>query len=460
MPVDRQMLGVTLLTAGLVIAFIMGSKEPEKVEEPMGLIMQQTQLAYDMIRWIETSAEKCINQRKEWIALFESNDTVLLSSQMLKEHDPEKYKRFRKFIKDVMGLADEFQKLSYRLTNEQDEAEWVRSNGQLLSVPTETIQLMNRYDKHVSETVVNNTHNKQLVMNVKQYPDVNRNTQHNIEGAQNMQMVDNGVRDLSSMDVEMGGDPHSTSKAVAMIGQTKTNPVARDEGVYLNQQNQQPFNAVQPGMSAVALKDHANPAIEANYGPNDVPRPYVDPKTMLRRAQNILMAPEPTEVNTTSSGYNRAKVTKQSTALPTNPYDKERERPQAPQVQSDGDVLRKAQELIKKTQQATQAIKASADSKLGESGEIPAKMPPLLTVQNESMDAGTLALPAPAPQTIQPGPVVPAPPMGVKRQIEDNPFVALTQPQSKQQKASPSPAYSPSRISEKTWRTLLGVSRM
>ena len=76
-----------------------------------------------------------------------------------------------------MGLADEFQKLSYRLTNEQDEADWVRSNGQLLNVPTETIQLLNRYDKHISETVVNNTHNKQLVMNVKQYPSVNRNTQ-------------------------------------------------------------------------------------------------------------------------------------------------------------------------------------------------------------------------------------------------------------------------------------------
>ena len=83
-------------------------------------------------------------------------------------------------------------------------------------------------------------------------------------------------------------------------------------------------------------------------------------------------------------------------------------------------------------------------------------MPPLLTVQNESMDAGTLALPAPSPQTIPPGPVVPAPATGVKRQIEDDPFVALTQPQSKQQKPSPSPAYSPSRISEEESEDLTG----
>ena len=72
-------------------------------------------------------------------------------------------------------------------------------------------------------------------------------------------------------------------------------------------------------------------------------------------------------------------------------------------------------------------------------------MPPMVTVQDDQYDAGTLALPAPSRK----GALIPVPKAtGVKRSVDDDPFVALKQPDAKQQKPSPSPALSPSRISE------------
>ena len=58
----------------------------------------------------------------------------------------------------------------------------------------------------------------------------------------------------------------------------------------------------------------------------------------------------------------------------------------------------------------------AADSKLSESREIPAKMPPMVTVQEEQFDANTLALPAPTIPKVPAGALVPVPKAtGVKR---------------------------------------------
>ena len=444
------MLGVTLLTAGLVIAFIMGSKKPEvtREEEVEDLDDAPTAAAWKMMQFLRQEAENCINGRKEWIQLFESNDSMTLTSDMLQKENPDRYKRYRVFIQTVQELADTFQQMSYRLTNEEHEGDWVSMNQQLLKVPTETLQMMARFDRAVSVTTVNNQQNKQLVMNVQQYPNVNKNTQHNLEGAQNMEIVDNGVRDLSSLDVEMGGDPHSTSKAVAQIGMTKANPLPSEPGVYLNQASQ-PYNQVPSNMTAVALNDHANPAIEANYQPNStkdsgVSKGYTDAKTMLKRGPALIKAPVSSG---TKQGYNTAVVTKQADTLPSNPFEKERELPQAPR---EDDAYAKAIRVLNEAKdQLIQSQGPAADSRLSESREIPAKMPPMVTVQDEQHDAGTLALPAPTIPKVPAGALVPVPKAtGVKRSGDEDPFVALKQPKAKQQKPSPSPAYSPSRISE------------
>ena len=455
------MLGVTLLTAGLVLAIIMNGKKdkdarPEDEDGP-------SSAAWEMIRHITSKSEDIINGRREWRALFEQNESTILTADLLQKENPERYKRYRAYMHAVMEQADVFQQYSYRLTNEQDEADWVNRNQAMLRVPNETIQLLQRYDQAAGQTTITNQNTKQLVMNVsrEQADQMTQSARHNLEGAQNMVIVDNGVRDLAALDTDMSGDPHRTSMAVAQIGRTNTNAFDEgEEGVYLNQKERDaarakavskrsPYNAVPSGKTGSPLNDVANPAMEVDYQPNN--RGYVDPKTMLKRAQSLLTAPPaPLQATTMEAGYNRAVVTKQSVSLPAMPFDRERERPQAP-AESDAVMMEKAGKLIEAAKRAEQATQAGADSRLGESGQIPSKMPGLVTVQNESVDAGRRAIMPPSIPSVPGGAVVPFPAeernTGEKRAMADDVYVALQQPRTKQKTdPSMSPARSPAPV--------------
>jgi len=88
MAIDREMLAVTLITAGVIIAFIVGGKEKEKPQ----LLEEDDDDDYSPTAWrtmvyLKNVSEEIVNRRNQWISLFESSDNMVFQSEHLRKAD-------------------------------------------------------------------------------------------------------------------------------------------------------------------------------------------------------------------------------------------------------------------------------------------------------------------------------------------------------------------------------------
>ena len=79
------MLAVTLITAGVIIAFIVGGKE----EKPQ-LLEEDDDDSYSPDAWrnmvyLKNVSEEIVNRRNQWISLFESSDNMVFQSEHLRK---------------------------------------------------------------------------------------------------------------------------------------------------------------------------------------------------------------------------------------------------------------------------------------------------------------------------------------------------------------------------------------
>ena len=103
------MLAVTLITAGVIIAFIVGGKEkePQVLEEDEDDSYSPD--AWRMMVYLKNVSEEIVNRRNQWISLFESSDNMVFQSEHLRKADPEGWDKYRNSIGQLQGWVDEFQ---------------------------------------------------------------------------------------------------------------------------------------------------------------------------------------------------------------------------------------------------------------------------------------------------------------------------------------------------------------
>ena len=441
------MLAVTLITAGVIIAFIVGGKEekPQLLEEDDDDSYSPD--AWRMMVYLKNVSEEIVNRRNRWIQIFEGSDNMVFQSEHLRKADPEGWDKYRAFIGELQGWVDEFQTLRFRLVNEEYEHDWVQGNSGMLNIPLETLTMLQRYDASLTQynqQVINKGNSKQLVMEVTNevYKQLNINQQHNVKQVQNVQIVDNAQSDLANMNVDMAGDPHTSAQAMQQVQNAVHNPAEGAQPGAAKQPGQiNPYSTVPPGKHALPMGEIANPvndvgnAFMPNARPSGPPgtgqQRYLkgpDAGTFLNQADLRAARQEGQQASSSvgSQAFVKAKVNQQGEGLPPAPFDKERE----PDQQTE-EVLNLVQDIQDMNAQNKAAVaqgnNPNADLSPKQAGGVPGKIPAKATVTQPSTDA-LATNPAPVAPAIKPGQgeKVPIPkPVQIAGQKRDDPYMAL-----------------------------------
>ena len=409
MAIDREMLAVTLITAGVIIAFIVGGKKEEK---PLVLEEEDdsfSDTAWKIMTYIKNVSEEIVTRRNRWFDMFEGSDNMVFNSEHLRKADPEGWQKYRNFIGDLQGWVDEFQQLRFRLVNEEGEHDWVQGNSGMLNIPLETLTMLQRYDASLTQynqQIINKGNSKQLVMDVTNevYKNLSIQQQHNVKQVQNVQIVDNGQNDLADMNVDMAGDPQTSAQAMRQVINANHNAA---EGVAPGAAKQpgqvNPYSTVPPGKHALPLSDMANPAkdIGGGFMPNARPsgppgtgqQRYIkgpEAGTFLNQAELMAAQQQEGQVQASSSvgsqAFAKAKVNNQGEGMPPAPFDKEREPSQ--ETEEVLNLVQDIQEMNQANQVAVaQGNNSNADLQPKQAGGIPGKIPAKATLTQPSTDA-------------------------------------------------------------------------
>ena len=444
MAIDREMLAVTLIAAGVIIAFIVGGKEepPLELEEDDSFSPD----AWKIMVYVKNVAEEIVARRNKWMDLFEGSDTMIFSTDHLKKADPGAWAKYRNFIGDLQGWVDEFQQLRFRLVNEFGEHDWVQGNSGMLNIPLESLTLLQRYDASLTQynqTVINKGNSKQLVMEVTNevYKNLSIQQQHNVKQVQNVQIVDNGQNDLSNMNVDMSGDPMTSAQAMSQVQNATHNPADGSQpgaAKIVGQVN--PYSTLPPGKHALPLNDVANPAKDIGSGFMPNARPSGPPGTgqqryiegpFLNQQQQMQAQPGGGQLYQAkqpvgSQAFAKARVNQQGEGIPPAPFDKEREPSQ--ETEEVLNLVQDIQDMNQLNQAAVaQGNNPNADLSPKQAGGIPGKIPAKATLTQASTDALKVnPPPVVGPRPPGEGEVVPipkpAPSVGQKR---TDPYMAL-----------------------------------
>ena len=436
------MLAVTLITAGVIIAFIVGGKEkePQVLEEDEDDSYSPD--AWRMMVYLKNVSEEIVNRRNQWISLFESSDNMVFQSEHLRKADPEGWDKYRNFIGQLQGWVDEFQQLRFKLVNEEHEHDWVQGNSGMLNIPLETLTMLQRYDASLTQynqQVINKGNSKQLVMEVTNevYKQLNIQQQHNVKQVQNVQIVDNAQADLANMNVDMAGDPHTSAQAMKQVQNAVHNPADGTQPGAMKQPGQvNPYSTVPEGMRALPMGEVAHPAMDIGDGYMPNARPSGPPGTGKQRyiegpqAGTFLNQQQEREAaqqasNSAGQAFVKAKVNQQGEGLPPAPFDKEREPDQETE-----EVLNLVQDIQNMNEQNQAAVaqgnNPNADLSPKQAGGVPGKIPAKATVTQPSTDALTTN-----PESVAPpvppgkGELIPRPAQQVAGKKRDDPYMAL-----------------------------------
>jgi len=418
MAIDREMLAVTLITAGVIIAFIVGGKEekPQLLEEDDDDSYSPD--AWKMMVYLKNVSEEIVNRRNRWIQIFEGSDNMVFQSEHLRKADPEGWDKYRAFIGELQGWVDEFQTLRFRLVNEEYEHDWVQGNSGMLNIPLETLTMLQRYDSSLTQynqQVINKGNSKQLVMEVTNevYKQLNIQQQHNVKQVNNVQIVDNAQSDLANMNVDMAGDPHTSAQAMQQVQNAVHNPAEGTQPGAMKQPGQvNPYSTVPEGMRALPMGEIANPVNDVGNGFMPNARPSGPPGTGVQRyiegpdAGTFLNQQQEQEAaqqasNSTGQAFVKAKVNQQGEGIPSAPFDKEREPDQ--ETEEVLNLVQDIQDMNDQNQAAVaQGNNPNADLSPKQAGGVPGKIPAKATVTQPSTDA-LATNPAPVAPALKPG---------------------------------------------------------
>ena len=441
------MLAVTLITAGVIIAFIVGGKE----EKPQ-LLEEDDDDSYSPDAWrnmvyLKNVSEEIVNRRNQWISLFDSSDNMVFQSEHLRKADPQGWDKYRNFIGELQAWVDEFQQLRFKLVNEEGEHDWVQGNSGMLNIPLETLTMLQRYDASLTQynqQIINNGNSKQLVMEVTNevYKQLNIQQQHNVKQVNNVQIVDNAQSDLANMNVDMAGDPHTSAQAMQQVQNAVHNPAEGTQPGAAKQPGQvNPYSTVPPGKRALPMGEIANPvndvgnAFMPNARPSGPPgtgqQRYIegpDAGTFLNQADLQAAREEGQQQASSSVGsqaFVKAKVNQQGEGLPPAPFDKEREQDQ--QTEEVLNLVQDIQDMNDQNQAAVaQGNNPNADLSPKQAGGVPGKIPAKATVTQPSTDA-LATNPEPVAPPVPPGrgELIPRPAKQVAGKKRDDPYMAL-----------------------------------